>query len=92
MSAEMMTENVEIDDELVGEDVADDAKFRTWVFTVNNWTDDDVTKVMAMSEVAKYMIVAKEVGASGTPHLHGPPPWPGAQDGCSCEPYSVELV
>jgi len=70
MSAEMNSEMM-IDTELDGEEVPDDKRFRTWVFTVNNWTDDDVAKVMEMSEMVKYMIVAKEVGASGTPHLQG---------------------
>ncbi len=39
-------------------------------FTVNNWTEDDWTKVRA-SPLYSYGIMGKEVGELGTPHLQG---------------------
>ena len=42
---------------------------RTWIFVINNWTDEDINWVMAL-EVSK-IVVSKEVGESGTPHLQG---------------------
>ena len=41
----------------------------TWVFTINNWTEDDISWVMAL-EVSK-LVCSKEVAATGTPHLQG---------------------
>ena len=42
---------------------------RTWVFTINNWTEKDIDWVNAL-EVNR-IVVSKEVGAQGTPHLQG---------------------
>ena len=42
---------------------------RTWVFTVFNWTQKDIDWVNAL-EVNR-IVVSKEVGAEGTPHLQG---------------------
>lgn len=42
---------------------------RTWVFTVNNYSDVDINWVMSL-EVLR-ITVAKETGESGTPHLQG---------------------
>lgn len=42
---------------------------KRWVYTLNNYTEDDVT---ALKEVASvYHVFGKEVGESGTPHLQG---------------------
>lgn len=42
---------------------------RRWCFTINNWTKAEYDLVIALE--CKYLIVAKEVGESGTPHLQG---------------------
>lgn len=43
--------------------------FRNCCFTLNNYTEDDVNKIQSAPH--KYLIVGKEVGESGTPHLQG---------------------
>lgn len=45
------------------------AKF--WCFTLNNYTQDDVDRLATPSDAINYMVVGKEVGESGTPHLQG---------------------
>ena len=42
---------------------------KTWIFVINNFTDDDIKWVMAL-EVMK-IVVSKEKGKSQTPHLQG---------------------
>lgn len=46
---------------------------RRWVFTLNNPTDADRTLVadLGSHELCKYLIVGRELGESGTPHLQG---------------------
>lgn len=47
---------------------------RAWVFTVNNYTDESVERLNKLVEDPKnitQMVVGKEQGASGTPHLQG---------------------
>jgi len=46
---------------------------RNYVFTVNNYTDEDEHQVYAMAweHPVRYIVVGKEVGESGTPHLQG---------------------
>jgi len=45
------------------------SRVRTFSFTLNNWTEGDVTRVQALDH--KYLLYGKEVGESGTPHLQG---------------------
>jgi hypothetical protein len=42
-----------------------------WTATVNNWTDEEYTLLesLAESNEVKYMVIGKEVGEQGTPHL-----------------------
>lgn len=42
---------------------------RTWGYTINNYTDDEITKLKALT--VKMHRCAKEVGENGTPHLQG---------------------
>lgn len=44
-----------------------------WVFTINNPTDEDRNHVaeLGVHQLRKYLIVGRETGESGTPHLQG---------------------
>lgn len=42
-----------------------------WVFTLNNWTQAELDALLRHANTFKYLIVGKETGASGTPHLQG---------------------
>lgn len=44
-------------------------RFRNFVFTLNNYTDADITLLDDLP--TNYMVYGKEVGESGTPHLQG---------------------
>jgi len=43
---------------------------RSFCFTVNNWTDEDMQRCKDMPDVL-YLVVGREVGEAGTPHLQG---------------------
>jgi hypothetical protein len=43
---------------------------KRWVFTLNNYAESDVARFHDAPDRA-YVIIGKEVGASGTPHLQG---------------------
>ncbi|UBR88846.1 putative replication-association protein [Mongoose-associated circovirus] len=43
-----------------------------WCFTVNNWTEEEYGLITSIPRSSvKYLILGKEVGESGTPHLQG---------------------
>jgi hypothetical protein len=44
-------------------------RYRSWCFTLNNYTDEHLEKLGALE--CKYIVYGKEVGANGTPHLQG---------------------
>jgi len=44
--------------------------FRNCCFTLNNWTEEEFDSLKSMSQV-RYMVIGKEVGEEGTPHLQG---------------------
>lgn len=45
------------------------SRARAFVFTINNWTEDDEQKVQGLQ--AKYTVYGRETGKEGTPHLQG---------------------
>jgi len=45
-------------------------RFRNIVFTLNNYTDDEYNNLLNHKEF-KYVIIGKEIGEKGTPHLQG---------------------
>lgn len=42
---------------------------RRWCFTLNNYSTDEYESIAAVS--CKYLVIGKEIGESGTPHLQG---------------------
>lgn len=42
---------------------------RGWCFTINNWTEDDFASLKQLQHV--YLVVGRERGENGTPHLQG---------------------
>lgn len=46
---------------------------KNWVFTINNYVEDDRTKLETMFEHGhfSYIVFGNEVGEQGTPHLQG---------------------
>jgi len=46
-------------------------KIRSVCFTLNNWTNAELTLCKAFAAQCSYLIVAEEVGEHGTPHLQG---------------------
>jgi len=44
-------------------------KFREWVYTINNYTEDDLAAIRSIK--SRYHIWAPEVGKEGTPHIQG---------------------
>lgn len=50
------------------------SKMRNFVFTLNNWTEEEEQKLQTWvqeSEIVRYAVWGREVGESGTPHLQG---------------------
>lgn len=51
--------------------MTDKKRHRSFCFTINNYTEDVYVLVQDLLRSAKYGIVGREVGESGTPHLQG---------------------
>jgi len=57
--------------EQFGDEKVNDKRHRAWVFTINNYTDEDTDAVYALSQEASYVSVGDELGKLGTPHYQG---------------------
>lgn len=44
---------------------------KRWLFTLNNYTDDDEQRIQQFVGNCEYLVYGHEVGESGTPHLQG---------------------
>lgn len=44
---------------------------KRWVFTLNNYTDDEQRDLLDNSDSFRYLVLGRERGDSGTPHLQG---------------------
>ncbi len=42
-----------------------------WCFTLNNYTDQEYATIAGLEHGVQYLIVGKEIGLQGTPHLQG---------------------
>lgn len=54
------------------------SKSRKWVFTFNNYTEDDYERLRSDTST-RWLVVGREVGESGTPHLQGAVVFPNAR-------------
>mgnify|MGYP000694381367 CR=1 FL=1 len=47
------------------------SRAKSWAFTLNNYTAEDIERLKALGPDVDYLIAGKEVGENGTPHLQG---------------------
>ena len=47
------------------------SRAKNWVFTLNNYTEADVTRLGTLPDDVAYILFGREVGENGTPHLQG---------------------
>jgi len=47
------------------------SRAKHWCFTLNNYTDNDIDRIIDNASSFDYVIFGKEIGDSGTPHLQG---------------------
>lgn len=59
----------------------DNIRVRNWTFTLNNYTETELGEAQELSAKASYIIIGKEVGSNGTPHLQGYIEYPNAVRG-----------
>lgn len=51
--------------------LVDMSRAKHWCFTLNNYTESDVDRIVDGASGFDYIVFGKEVGDSGTPHLQG---------------------
>lgn len=51
---------------------------KTWVFTINNYTPEDVGLMEVWARESNKFVATKEVGTEGTPHIQGAVTWKAA--------------
>lgn len=52
------------------------SRAKRWVFTLNNWTEDELQTILDAGRLrASYLVVGREQGEQGTPHLQGYVEW-----------------
>lgn len=52
------------------------SRAKRWVFTLNNWTNDELQSILDAGRTqCSYLVVGRERGAAGTPHLQGYLEW-----------------
>jgi len=59
----------EEDEKLLSDTTDTKTRSRGWVFTLNNYTEEE--RQALLNHDCKYIIIAKEVAKTGTPHLQG---------------------
>lgn len=47
------------------------SQVRRYVFTINNYTDEDINRLSNLDDRVDYLVFGRETGESGTPHLQG---------------------
>ena len=47
------------------------SRARHWVFTINNYTEEDEERLRVVATNCTYLVFGREIGESGTPHLQG---------------------
>lgn len=48
---------------------------RSWCFTINNYTEADITAIEGLLDLSNVLYAAKEQGDNGTPHIQGYITW-----------------
>jgi len=47
------------------------SRAKHWCFTLNNYSEDELSRLSVLPEGVEYLVFGKETGESGTPHLQG---------------------
>lgn len=51
--------------------LTDMSRAKHWCFTLNNYTQENVDRIIDNSDLFDYIVFGREIGDSGTPHLQG---------------------